>query len=157
MGLSDKPYSDDLQSVYESVCESLPSHQTVILQNTQRLNGSNSLFYTPVVVSGCETVNAMLDTGSMACSVSEDLEQKLIAAGALNSDVQQNLDIVLIGCGGKRVYPKRLRDLQFEVYGCTVIVPTLVVPGQADDQRDKCNQVSDTQIQGIRHILGNDF
>lgn len=61
MDLSENSLSDDLQSVYESVCESLPSHKTVILQNTQRLNGSDSLFYTPVVVSGCVTVTAMLD------------------------------------------------------------------------------------------------
>lgn len=133
MGLVDNSLSDDLQSVYESVCESLPSHQTVILQNTQRLNGSDSLFYTPVVVNGCVTVTAMLDTGSMACSVSEAVEMRLIAAGNLNSDVQQDLDIVLIGCGGKRVYPKRVCDLQLEVYGCTVTVPTLVVPGQVDE------------------------
>lgn len=90
MGLVDNSLSDDLQSIYESVCESLPSHQTVILQNTQRLNGSDSLFYTPVVVNGYVTVTAMLDTGSMACSVSEAVEKRLIAAGTLNSDVQQD-------------------------------------------------------------------
>ena len=132
MGLSDNTLSDDLQSVYESVCESVPS-QTVILQNTQRLNGLDSLFYTPVVLNECVTVNAMLDTGSMACSINEAVEQQLIAAGTLDSNIQQDTDIVLIGCGGVRVKPKRVCDLQFEIYGCTVIVPTLVVPGQVDE------------------------
>lgn len=133
MGLSDNSLSDDPVSVYESFCEKLPSQYTVIFQNSQHLNGSDSLFYTPVVVNGCETVNAMLDTGSMACSVSEAVEQKLIAAGILDNDVQQDMDIVLIGCGGKRAYPKRLCDLELEVYRCKVIVPTLVVPGQVDE------------------------
>lgn len=133
MSLSDNSLSDDLQSVYESICESLPGRQTVILQNTQRLKGSDSLFYTSVIVNGCEKVTAMLDTGSMACSVNEAVEQKLVAAGVLDSDVQQDLDIVLVGCGGQKVHPKRVCDLQLEVYGCTVIVPTLVVPGQVDD------------------------
>lgn len=131
MGLSDNSLSDDLQLVYESICESLPSHQAVIHQNTQCLNGSGSLFYLPVVVNGCETVTAMLDMGSMVCSMSEAVEQKLIAAGTLDSDVQQNLYIVLIGCGGQRVHPKRVCDLQLD--GCTVSVPMLVVPGQIDE------------------------
>lgn len=71
--------------------------------------------------------------GSMACSVSEAVEEKLIAAGTLSSDIEQDLDIVLIGCGGQRVRPKRVCDLQLEIYGCTVSVPTLVVPGQVDE------------------------
>lgn len=78
-------------------------------------------------------MKAMLDTGSMACTVSEDVEKMLIAAGSLDCNVQQNTDVVLVGCGGKRVYPKRVCDLRLEVYGCNVVVPTLVVPGQVDD------------------------
>ena len=74
----------------------------------------------------------MLDTGSMACSVCEAVEQKNNVTGILDNDVQQDLDNVLIGCGGKRVHPKRLCDLQREAYGCTVNVPTLV-PGQVDE------------------------
>ncbi len=46
LGLGDNSLSDDLLSVYESVCESLPRRQTVIVQNTQHLNGGDSLFYT---------------------------------------------------------------------------------------------------------------
>lgn len=133
MGLINDSLSADLQSLYESMCDSSPSQQMVILQNTQRLNGNDNLFYTPVIVGGCETVTAMLDTGSMACSVSEDVERRLTAAGVLDCGAQQDLDIVLVGCGGHKVHPKRICNLQLEVYGCTVIVPTLVVAGQVDE------------------------
>lgn len=116
--------SDDLQSVYESACESLPSHATVIMQNSQRLKGSDSLFYTPVVINESETVSGMLDTGSMACSINEAVEQRLIAAGSIDSMDNQVLDVVLIGCGGQRAHPKRICELKLEVYGCEVMVPT---------------------------------
>lgn len=126
-------YAPDLQSVYEAASESLPTHSRVIVQRMQCLNGSDSLFYTPVIVNGCITVKAMLDTGSMACTMSESVEKALMDAACLDCSVQQNVNIVLIGCGGKRVHPKGVCDVQLEVYGCKVIVPTLVVPGQEDE------------------------
>ena len=103
------------------------------MQNTSRLLTSDSLFYTPVVINESITVRAMLDTGSMACTISENIERKLTDAGSLDCDVKPNTDIVLVGCGGKLVYPKRVCDLRLNLYGCAVIVPTLVVPGQIDD------------------------
>lgn len=129
----DNSLNDDLQSVYKLACESLPRDVTVILQNTQHLKGIDSLFYTPVVINECETVSGMLDTGSMACSINEVVEQRLIAAGILDPAENQEIDIVLVGCGGQRAHPKRICDLRLEVYGCAVVVPTLVVPGQVDE------------------------
>lgn len=125
--------SFDLEVMFESVRQSLPGTATVIMQNTSRLHTSDSLFYTPVVINGTTTVRAMLDTGSMACTINEDVEKKLTETGSLDYDVKSNTDIVLVGCGGKLVYPKKVCDLQFDLYECAVIVPTLVVPGQIDE------------------------
>lgn len=41
---------------------------TVIIQNTQKIRSSDSLFYTPVAVGNRVTLTAMLDSGSKACS-----------------------------------------------------------------------------------------
>lgn len=103
-----------------------------MFQNTQRVSSSDSLFYTPVMINKKITVSAMLDTGSMACTLNEIVADKLIESGALAGTVE-DIDIVLIGCGGKRVFPKGACDLKLEVYGCDLVVPTLIVPGQADD------------------------
>ena len=126
-------HSLDLETMFESVKQSLPSTATVIMQNTSRVRTSDSLFYTPVVINGSTTVRAMLDTGSMACTINEDVERKLTEDGSLDCNVKSDTDIVLVGCGGKLVDPKTVCDLQFDLYGCTVVVPTLVVPGQVDD------------------------
>ena len=66
----------DLKVKFESIKQSLPSTATVIMQNTSRLLTSDSLFYTPVVINESITVRAMLDTGSMACTISENIERK---------------------------------------------------------------------------------
>ncbi len=41
--------------------------------------------------------------------------------------------IVIIGCGGQRVNPKVMYELELTVYACTMVVPDLIVPGQTDD------------------------
>ncbi len=46
---------------------------------------------------------------------------------------EEETDVVIIGCGGKRVFPKSVLELKLDVYGCDVFVPCLVVPGQSDD------------------------
>ncbi|XP_076841572.1 uncharacterized protein LOC143485839 [Brachyhypopomus gauderio] len=123
----------DLECVYSAFGNNLLGTSRIVVQNTQHISTSDSLFYTPVVISRRFTVSAMLDTGSMACTVSDAVADMLITAGALDGTVEDNPDIVLIGCGGKRAFPKSVCDLTLTVYGCDVIVPTLVVPGQVDD------------------------
>ncbi|XP_042559844.1 uncharacterized protein LOC122128886 [Clupea harengus] len=66
----------DLKVKFESIKQSLPSTATVIMQNTSHLLTSDSLFHTPVVINESITVRAMLDTGSMACTISENIERK---------------------------------------------------------------------------------
>lgn len=46
------------------------------------------------------TLGGMLDSGSMACTMSESAEAKLLDAGVLKKQNESNFDVVLIGCGG---------------------------------------------------------
>nr|XP_023676939.1 uncharacterized protein LOC111848834 [Paramormyrops kingsleyae] len=94
---------------------------------------SSELFYTPVLVGGEVTLRGLLDSGSMSCTLSEEAERKLRAAGALPSAQLIPGNVVLVGCGGKTAYPKCFYDLEIEVYESKFVVPTLVVPGQRDD------------------------
>ena len=71
----------------------------------KKLRSSDSLFYTPVKVENKVTLGAMLDSGSMACSLSAVARKKLINAGVqLNN--QEMTDVVFVGCGGVRVKPE---------------------------------------------------
>lgn len=47
--------------------------------------------------------------------------------------IQQDLDVILVVCGGHRVHPKWIFGVQLEVCGCIVTIPTLVVSGQVDE------------------------
>ncbi len=59
------------------------STENVIVQNTNTVCKSDSLFYTPVIVGNKLTLGGMLDSGSMACTMSEKAEAKLLDAGVL--------------------------------------------------------------------------
>ena len=61
---------EDLESVYESVCEELKLKSKVILQNTQRVAPHDGLFHAKVLIGNKVELDAMLDSGSMACSLS---------------------------------------------------------------------------------------
>ncbi|KAL7862550.1 hypothetical protein SRHO_G00139910 [Serrasalmus rhombeus] len=98
-----------------------------------------------VVVGNKVSLNAMLDSGSMACTLSEAAELKLIDAGAANETSRTDTDVILIGCGGSRVKPKCTIELNMEIYGCSISVPALVVRGQSDDL------IIGTNV--IKHIL----
>lgn len=74
----------------------------------------------------------LLDTGSMACTISEEAKQVLKNAGlALEPDNIQ-IDVVLLVCGGVQVRTKCICNLRMEVYECAFSVPVLLVPGQKD-------------------------
>lgn len=56
----------------------------VIYQNTNVVGGQDSLFYTPVKIGESVTLSAMLDSGSIACTMNESAEMELKSAGVLN-------------------------------------------------------------------------
>ncbi|KAJ8385115.1 hypothetical protein AAFF_G00192560 [Aldrovandia affinis] len=74
----------------------------------------------------------MIDSGSMACTLSEAAEASLLQH---NPDLRRCPadDVVIIGCGGHQVTPKAIYDVDVVVYDCKMVVPMLVVPGQTDD------------------------
>lgn len=94
----------DLESVYKSVCEEYSSQCTVVLQNTQKRQPYDYLFYTSVIIGGKAEAKAMLDTGSMACTMSSKILPQLLSSGVSNLSLAPK-DVVLVGCGGTRTNP----------------------------------------------------
>jgi len=62
---------------------------------------------------------------------------KLRDAGVITDQKQIDVNVVLVGCGGLRVRPKCAFGVEMEVYGCKMFVPTLVVPGQHDQNQNQ--------------------
>ncbi|CAL9683192.1 unnamed protein product [Knipowitschia caucasica] len=75
----------------------------------------------------------MLDSGSMACTLSEKAESEMLSKMALSNPNPLKRDIVLVGCGGTVSRPKCTYDIEMKLYGQSCVVPVLVVPGQRDD------------------------
>lgn len=124
--------SDDIESVYAFVCENVPKSSKVILQNTMRTPQNESLFYTNILVQDKVELKGMLDTGSMATTISAAVIPMLKQAGVFTDDMLVPADIILVGCGGKQTSPLGLCDLKLEVYGYKFLVPVLFVEGQFD-------------------------
>ncbi|KAL2104330.1 hypothetical protein ACEWY4_001198 [Coilia grayii] len=134
MGSSAKTLcDDDLESIYVNSCALLPADTTVVYLNSQRLEGSSDLFYTPVMVGGLVSLKGMLDSGSMSCTLSEEGEMRLKASGVLPCPQPVPSNIVLIGCGGLSTHPKCIYELEIEVSGSKFLVPTFVISGQRDE------------------------
>lgn len=93
------------------------------------VGGRDNLFYMPVKNGEMVTLSAMLDSGSMACTI-KSAEMKLKLAGSVDECGEFKTDVILVGCGGLHVKSKLSFNLTMEVYGIKIVVPTLVVPGQ---------------------------
>lgn len=124
--------TEDIKVVYTESLKSAPANTHVLFQNISRLEKADSLFYTDAQVGDKVSLQALLDTGSMACTISVEAEQLLENAGLTSQPDCDRNDIILVGCGGVQVKPKCIHELKMEVYGCSFIVPALVVPGQKD-------------------------
>ncbi len=144
--------SDDIESVYTFLCENVTKSSKVIFQNTLRTAQSESLFYTNVLVQDKVELKGMMDTGSMATTISTDIIPMLKQAGVMTEGMLAPADIVLVGCGGKQTSPLGLCDLKLEVYGYKFIVPVLFVDGQIDPIVLGTNVLKPL----IRHFKSND-
>ncbi len=59
-------------------------------------------------------LDSMLDSGSMACTMTASTEQKLLEAWIISDQSGDSSDVMLVICGGSRVKPKNtLQDLLF--------------------------------------------
>lgn len=90
---------ESLEEVYVNVCKAMPDDCTVIIQNIHRVEPYSELFYAQVMVNGSFQLRGMLDTGSMACTISAEAEEALLAQNILTQTEQMAKRIILIGCG----------------------------------------------------------
>lgn len=70
---------NDLEQCYVEACKEAPAGVKVIAQNTQSIwsvRPYDELFYAPVNVNNVQ--KGMLDSGSIACTFSEEAEQKML-------------------------------------------------------------------------------
>ncbi|XP_069392240.1 retrovirus-related Pol polyprotein from transposon 297 [Paralichthys olivaceus] len=104
-----------------------------MIQNTQRLSATDDLFHTDVLIQDTVKLRAMLDSGSMACSLSSRVLPLLKQNNVVSPDSISPTSVVLVGCGGSRTNPVGVCELQMRVFGCGFSVPTLIVEGQSDD------------------------
>lgn len=135
MGSGELPLNDesDPQEIFVNTCKLLPPNKTVLYVGSQKINGASDLFYVPVTIGSQSILNGLLDSGSMACTLSMEGESRLRADGVLPQPSAVPGNVVLVGCGGLTIQPKCTYDLEVEVYGFKFIVPTLLVPGQKDE------------------------
>lgn len=59
----------------------------------------------------------MLDSGSMACTLSAAIVPQLLDQEVLKTPTLEPIDVVLIGCGGSKTIPSGVCDLEVEVCG----------------------------------------
>lgn len=135
MGIVNESLSDthDPARLYEDCCAKAPEGTRIVIQATQKIEAFSELFYATVLVNHSVQFKGMLDSGSMACSISEHAVEKLSSAGVLPEKQHPEENIVLIGCGGLQTRPEGFYNLEMQLYGARCVVPTLVVPGQHDD------------------------
>lgn len=133
VGSQEKTLNNDIEQQYEKACAAAPVGARVIAQNTQRVEPFDELFYTPVTLNNKFQLQGMLDSGSMACTLSEKVEQMMLSQNSLSEPIPLSQEIVLIGCGGTLSKPRCMYEVEMKLYGETCVVPVLVVPGQRDD------------------------
>ena len=142
---------EELQEMYVNVCKAMSDNCTVIVQNIHKVETFSELFHAPVTVNGCAQLQGLLDTGSMACTISEEAEQRLPSDSVLNQQQELPQRIILVGCGGVQVSPKCMYDMELSLYGVKCVVPVLVVTGQKDDVI-----VGTNMLKYVLHQLKND-
>lgn len=93
MGSKEKTLNNnDIEHQYEKACAAAPVGARVIAQNTQRLEPFDELFYTPVTLNNKFQIQGMLDSGSMACTLSEKVEQMMLNQNSLSEPVPLSLE-----------------------------------------------------------------
>ena len=85
---------------------------TVIVQNIHTVQTFSKLFHAPVTINGRAQLPGLLDTGSMACTISEEAEQRLLSDSILSQQQELPQRIILVGCGGVQVSSKCMYDME---------------------------------------------
>lgn len=109
---SEQPLNaNDPVQYYESACSTAPVGTKVIAQNVQRVRLFDDLFYAQVSVNNRFQLRGMLDSGSMACTLSEEAELQMKSEDVLPEPKPLIEEIVLVGCGGKHAIPNACTKL----------------------------------------------
>ncbi|XP_048119952.1 uncharacterized protein LOC125307862 [Alosa alosa] len=99
----------------------------------ERINDEDDLFYTPVMIEGNVELLALVDSGSVTCTLSEAAEQILRDNNLINDLSCKPTKKMLTGCGGNQARAKCEYELNVDMLDCRMTVNFLVVPGQEDD------------------------
>lgn len=75
----------------------MKSKEKVIMQNTQRIAHNDELFNSSALLRDVVEVSTMIDSGSMACTLSSMVVLRL---DVLKSDSLSPTEVVMVGCGG---------------------------------------------------------
>lgn len=75
----------------------------------------------------------LLDSGSLACTLSKHTELKIISGKMLSKPIPLTQEIMLVGCGETFSKPKCIYEVEMKLGGKGYIVPVLMVSGQCDD------------------------
>lgn len=75
----------------------------------------------------------MIDSGSMACTLSSTVVPRLEKAGVLKSGSLSPTEVVLVSSGRLKTKPVGVCELNLSVNDSSVSVPVLVVDGQRDE------------------------
>lgn len=72
MSVENQPLTseDDPMVIYSNQCQTESSGSIILFQNIAKLEKADSLFYTDVLVNDTVACQGLLDTGSMACTIS---------------------------------------------------------------------------------------
>lgn len=84
---------NDYETLYRTCCSVVPPQKTLIVQSLQKLSKTDSLFYTDVTANDGHVFNALVDSGSMACTISETVDAKLSQS---TPDIQKKLLVVVV-------------------------------------------------------------
>lgn len=104
-------YAHDLAHLYEDCCVKAHKGTGIVIQAMQKIDAFSELSYALVLVNHSVQLKGMLDSGSMACSISEHAVEKLRSAGVLLEKQHPGENIVLTGCDGLQTRPERFYDL----------------------------------------------
>lgn len=126
----------------DNLSENSASEVTTVQQKTpceapkasyQRINDEDDLFYAPVLVEGKVKLLALVDSGSVTCTLSEAAERTLKDWNLIRTDSSKPTKKILTGCGGNETKPKCTYELNVDMLECKMTINFLVVPGQKDE------------------------
>lgn len=115
-----------------SAYEMRPPYPTSVLQY-ERIDDEDDLFYAPAMIGGKIELLALVDSGSVTCTLSEAAEQILRDSNLIDDQSCKPTKKTLTGCGGNQTKPKCEYELNVDMFDCRMTVNVLVVPGQEDD------------------------